>query len=101
MTSTCTIQAEFRPDGTYTWNEQHRGEGDSTGISASFRVPEEGGQPARWQVMRARGNQLTVQLHSGEVVFDFQGENAFTMKWPQSTKTTGTVTFRRSRKPAE
>jgi hypothetical protein len=92
ITTTCTVQAEFKADGTYTWREQHQGEG----ISMSFWVPKEGGPPARWEVVGARGNKLTLSIHSGQVVFDFQEENAFTMDLPESAKASGTITFRRS-----
>src|SRR5262249_26020401 len=95
ITTTCTIDAEFKPDGTYTWKEQHQGDV----VSMSFWVPKEDASPARWGVVGAQGNELTVRIHSGEVVFDFQGEDAFTMNVPESAKATGTITFRRSRMP--
>jgi hypothetical protein len=91
VTANCTVQAEFKPDGTYTWHEQHKGDG----ISMSFWVPKEDGPPARWEVVGAQGSKLTVRMHSGEVVFDFQDENTFTMSIPESTKTSGLLTFRR------
>jgi hypothetical protein len=98
MTSACMVQAEFKPDGTYTWNEQHQGQGASKGMSFSFSVPKEGGEPARWEVVRARGSQLTVRIHCGDVVFDFRGEDGFTMDLSKSTKESGTHTFHRSAK---
>jgi hypothetical protein len=97
VTTTCTVQAEFKPDGTYTWKEQHQGEG----ISMNFWVPKEDASPARWEVLGAQGNKLTVRIHSGEVVFDFQGDSAFTMNLPGSAKASGTIAFRRSSKPNE
>jgi hypothetical protein len=96
VTSESTVQAEFRSDGTYTWHEQHQGPGASKGINASFRVPKEGGEPARWEVIGTRSNKLSVRLHYGEVVFEFQGENAFTMTLPESAHASGTMKFRRS-----
>ena len=101
VTSDSTVQAEFSPDGTYTWYEQQQGQGASKGINISFRVPKEAGEPARWEVIRTRGNKLTLRLHHGEVVFKFQGENAFTMTLPESTYASGTIKFRRSTKPKE
>jgi hypothetical protein len=95
VTTTCTVQADFQPDGTYTWKEQHQGDG----ISMNFWVPKEGASPARWQVVGAQGNELTVRIHSGEVVFHFQGNDAFTMTLPESAKASGTISFRRSRAP--
>src|SRR5262249_52965700 len=95
VTTTCTVQAEFKPDGTYTWKEQHKGDG----ISMNFWVPKEEGPPARWEVVGAQGNKLTVRIHNGEVVFDFQDENAFTMNLPESAKASGTLAFRRSKAP--
>ena len=92
VATTCTVQAEFKADGTYTWREQHQGDG----IGMNFWVPKEDGPPARWEVVGAEGNKLTVRMHSGEVVFDFQDENAFTMNLPESVKASGTITFRRS-----
>src|SRR5262249_20750532 len=71
ITTTCTVHAEFKPDGTYTWKEQHRGDG----IDMSFWVPKEDASPARWEVVGAQGSKLTVRIHSGELVFDFQGED--------------------------
>jgi outer membrane lipoprotein-sorting protein len=97
VTTTCTVQAEFKPDGTYTWKEQHQG----GVISMNFWVPKEDASPARWEVVVAQGNKLTVRVHSREVVFDFQGDNAFTMNLPESAKASGTITFRRSSKPKE
>jgi len=91
--TTVTVHAEFKPDGTYTWKEQHRGDG----IDMSFWVPKEDASPARWEVVGAQGNKLTVRIHSGEVVFNFQGEDAFTMNVPKSAKASGTIAFRRSR----
>src|SRR5262249_50985932 len=95
VTTTCTVQAEFKPDGTYTWKEQHKGDG----ISMNVWVPKEAGPPARWEVVRAQGSKLTVRIHSGEVVFDFQDENAFTMNLPESAKASGTLAFRRTGTP--
>ena len=92
VTTTCTVQAEFKPDGTYTWKEQHQGDG----ISMSFWVPKEDASPARWEVVGAQGNELTVRIHSGEVVFRFQDKDAFTMTLPESAEASGTITFRRS-----
>jgi hypothetical protein len=92
VTSACTVQAEFKPDGTYTWNEQHQGDG----ISMNFWVPKEDASPARWEVVDSQGNKLTVRIHSGEVVFHFQGKDAFTMTLPESAKASGTIAFRRS-----
>jgi hypothetical protein len=92
VTITCTVQAEFRPDGTYTWKEQHQGDG----INMNFWVPKDDASPARWEVVGARGNQLTIRMHTGEVVLDFQGQNAFTMPLPESTKASGTIAFHRS-----
>jgi hypothetical protein len=94
VTTACTVHAEFKPDGTYTWKEQHRGDG----IGMNFWVPKEEASPARWEVVGSRGNQLTVRIHSGEVVFAFQDEDAFTMNLPESAKASGTITFRRSGK---
>jgi hypothetical protein len=96
VTSACTVRAEFKPDGTYTWNEQQQGQGASKGMNFNFWVPKKDGDPARWAVVRAQGSKLTIRIHLGEVVFDFQGEDAFTMGLPESTKARGTYTFRRS-----
>jgi hypothetical protein len=93
VSTTCTVQAEFKRDGTYTWKEQHQGDG----ISMNFWVPKEEGPPARWEVVGAQGNKLKVRIHAGEVVFDFQDENAFTMSLPESAKAIGTLAFRRLR----
>ncbi len=95
-TSVCTVQAEFKPDGTYTWCEQSRGDGSSKGMNIDVSIPSNGGEPARWEVVRAQGNKLTVRILFGEVIFDFQGKNAFTMDIPESTKSTGTIAFLRS-----
>jgi hypothetical protein len=92
VTTDCTVQAEFKPDGTYVWKEQHKG----AGISMSFWAPKEDGSPARWEVVSVQRNKLTVRIHSGDVVFDFQDENTFTMNLPESAKASGTLTFRRS-----
>ena len=92
MTADCTVQAEFKPDGTYTWNEQHKAEG----ISMSFWVPKDDGPPARWEAVHAQGRNLTVRIHSGEVVFEFLDANSFTMSIPESAKASGILTFRRS-----
>ena len=93
LATTCTVQAEFKPDGTYPWNEQHKGEG----ISMNFLVPKENASPARWELVGAQGKKLTVRIHSGEVVFEFQGESDFTMNLPESAKAIGTLAFRRLR----
>jgi hypothetical protein len=98
VTTACTVQAEFKPDGTYTWYEQEQGEGASKGMSVTAWVPQKDGDPARWEIVRAPGNQLTLRIYLGEVVFHFQGEDAFTMEWPESTQASGTVTFHRSGK---
>jgi hypothetical protein len=92
VATTCTVQAEFKTDGTYTWKEQHQGDG----IRMNFWVPKEDSPPARWEVVGAQGNKLRVRIHSGEVVFDFQDEDAFTMNLPESAKAGGTLAFRRS-----
>ena len=55
MTSVCTVKAEFKPDGTYVWNERHVGEGDSKGTNISLTVPEKNGPPAHWTIVRAKG----------------------------------------------
>jgi hypothetical protein len=100
VTSDSTVQAEFSPDGTYTWYEQHQGQGASRGMNVSFRVPNAGGEPARWEVIGTRRNKLSVRLHYGEVVFEFHGENAFILTFPESAHASGTIKFRRSNKPA-
>jgi hypothetical protein len=100
VTST-TILAEFKPDGTYTWRQQERGEGNSQGFSASFWVPEKDGCPGRWEVAPVKGNRLTVRLFMGEVVFVFENEHAFTTSWPEAPKGTGTISFHRSAKRTE
>jgi len=92
ITTTCTVQAEFNPDGTYTWKEQHQGDS----VSMNFWVPKEDASPARWEVVGAQGNELTVRIHSGEAVFHFQDKDAFTMTLPESAEASGTITFRRS-----
>jgi hypothetical protein len=92
VTSDCTVQAEFKPDGTYIWKEQHKGDG----ISINFWVPKEDGPPTRWEVVGVQGNKLTVRIHSGDVVFDFQDENTFTINLAESAKASGILTFRRS-----
>jgi len=92
ITTACTVQAEFNPDGTYTWKEQHQGDS----LSMELWLPKEEGPPSRWEVVRAQGNKLTVRTHSGEVVFDFQNADAFTMKLPDATKASGTIAFRRA-----
>ena len=97
VTTTCTVQAEFKRDGTYTWKEHHQGDG----ISMNFWVPKEDTSPARWEVVGAQGNKLTVRTHSGEVVFEFQGDDAFTLNLPEPAKASGTITFRRSRNHKE
>jgi hypothetical protein len=89
--STCTVQAEFKPDGTYTWKEHHQGEC----IHMDFSLPGGGAAPPRREVIRARGSKLTVRIHYGEVVFDFDGANSFSMDLPESAKASGTLTFRR------
>ena len=92
INTTCTVQAEFKPDGTYTWQERHQGEG----IHMTFSVPREGAPPTRWEVVRARGNRLTVRILHGEVALVFDGPSSFTMDLPESAKATGTLVFRRS-----
>jgi len=93
VTTTCTVQAEFKAEGTYTWKEQHQGDG----ISMNFWVPKEDAPPARWEVVGAQGSKLTIRIHSGDVVFDFQGTDAFTMTLPESAKASGKLAFRRLR----
>jgi hypothetical protein len=101
ITSTSTIWAEFKPDGTYTWHQEERGEGNSQGISASFWVPEKGGGPVHWEIISVKGNRLAIQLLMGEVVFVFENEDTFTMTWPEAAKGSGTIIFHRSVKRTE
>src|SRR5262249_49432445 len=91
MTSPCTVVAEFRPDGTYIWREHQQG----GGMRVNLWFPQEGAPPPRWEVVRSRGNRLTVRIHLGEVVFEFRGNDAFTMDWPESAKADGAISFRR------
>jgi hypothetical protein len=92
ISTTCTVRAEFKPDGTYTWVEKHFGDG----MSGEFSLPDKGAEPPRWEVVRADGNKLTVRVHYGEVVFQFDGGTSFTMDLPESAQATGTLVFRRS-----
>ncbi len=96
MTSVCTVQAEFKPDGTYIWKEHLSG----GGFNIDVRFPRDDASPARWEVVRAQGNQLTVRIYfDHDAVIEFQGENAFTMALPDPEKGSGTYTFRRSAMP--
>jgi hypothetical protein len=97
VTAACTVQAEFRSDGTYTWNEQHLGEGTSKGFDITIQLPGEGDNLPRWEVSGARGKKLTARTHYGEVVFDFQDDDAFTMTLPEyQTSSSRTITFHRA-----
>ena len=98
LTTACTVQAEFRQDGTYTWKEQHRAGDRNSKMSFEVALPRDGEQ-ARWKVVRAEGDKLTIQTHLGDVVFAFQGRDAFTMTFPESMKSSGTVAFQRSGRP--
>jgi hypothetical protein len=57
MTSGCKVEAEFNPDGTYTWAEQQQAEGTGTTrrITLTLRVPRKASESARWEVISARG----------------------------------------------
>jgi hypothetical protein len=92
----CTVRAEFKSDGTYTWKEDHRSEHGDTSFNMSFWVPKEGGEPFRWDVVRDDGNKLTIRMHRGEVVLEFQDPDSFTLAWPESAQTKGALLFRRS-----
>ncbi len=92
--STTTILADFKADGTYTWSVHEKGEG----FSIDFSMPKEGAPPPRWEVVRAQGNKLTVRMSGKEVVFNFQGDDAFTLDTSGPTSR-GTIIFRRSGRP--
>ena len=92
------MQAEFSQDGTYTWKEQHRAEDRNAKMSFDVALPRDGEQ-AHWKVVRAEGDNLTIQIHLGDVVFAFQGRDAFTMTFPESMKSSGTLAFQRSGRP--
>ena len=95
ITSDCTVHAEFKPDGTYTWQEQQRSGDDKSQMTFTVAVPKNGEQ-AHWKVVRADGSKVTIGIHIGEVILDFQGEDMFTLDYPESTKASGHLTFRRS-----
>src|SRR5262249_29738785 len=80
ITTTSTVFAEFKPDGTYTWKQHDVG----NGFRGDFWWPKDDASPSRWTVVDAQGNKLTVRMHLGEVTLDFQGENGFTMNLPES-----------------
>jgi hypothetical protein len=93
-----TVQAEFKPDGTYTWEEELK-EPSSLRFK-SFMVLDS--PVVRWEVKGSQGNKLTVRMthnevtNGREVVFAFEGEDTFTIDLPESAKASGTLTFRRS-----
>ena len=97
LTTTSTVQAEFKPERTYTWNEQLT----AKGINMNIWLPNKEGPPARWEVVDAQGNNLTVRMHFGEVVFNFQDENSFLVNYPETAKASGKIACRRSGTPKE
>jgi hypothetical protein len=98
VTADCTVYAEFKPDGTYTWREQHRSGDAKSQMTFAVEVPKDGEQ-AHWKVVRADGSKLTIGIYLGEIIFDFQGEDVFTLDWPESAKASGHLTFRRPGAP--
>jgi hypothetical protein len=91
ITASSTVTVQFKPDGTYTWCQHDNG----GGISFTFWMPKEGEEPPRWKVVQARGRNLTLQTHIGQVVLDFPDENTFTMNLPESSKAEGSYRFQR------
>ena len=93
-----TVQAEFKPDGTYTWEERHKG---PPSFDTQYFIYI-GSDVTRWVVVSSQGNKLTVRMthnevtNGREVVFAFEDEDTFTMNLPESAKASGTLTFRRS-----
>jgi len=94
VTSVATVQAEFKPDGTYTWKEHHSG----GGFEMNVWFPIDDATPARWEMVSSHGNKLVVRMHFGEAVLDFQGENSFSINLPESAGARGTYSFQRSSK---
>lgn len=97
MTSASTVQAEFRPDGSYSWNEHYEG----GGFNMNILLPKDAASVARWEFVSAQGNKVTIRIHLGDTVCDFHDENAFTMSLPESTQSRGTYVFRRSSVPTK
>jgi hypothetical protein len=93
MTTSATVEAEFKSDGTYIWREHLEG----SGIHMDISLPKDADSLAHWEVVSAKGDKLTVRIHFGDVACDFQGENAFTMNLPESAKVgDGAFVFHRS-----
>jgi predicted Ser/Thr protein kinase len=90
-TCACTVWAEFKPDGTYSWTEEHKSEG----LNVRFNIPADGAAPPRWESLGAHGTMLNVRMHNGEVVLVFQGKGTFSMELPDPAKAEGTITFQR------
>jgi hypothetical protein len=91
ITASSNVSVEFKLDGTYTWRQHD----DGGGISITLSMPKEGEEPPHWKVVQSRGRNLTLQIHIGQVVMEFQDENTFTMNLPESSKAEGSYRFQR------
>ncbi len=93
MGFTSTSKAEFRSDGTYTWQTVARAGGEGAEMNLTLSVPKEGQPAPKWEVVRKDGRTL-LKWHMGESEVEFQGNDSFTIKWSQPDSE-GSETFRR------
>jgi hypothetical protein len=70
-------------------------------LNIRLSLPKADEEPPRWKVVRARGNKLTVQMPLGELIFEFQEDDAFTTILAANTAENLSVTFRRLESPEE
>lgn len=88
-----TSKAEFRSDGTYTWETVATSGGEGAQMTLRLSVPKDGEPPPKWEIVRKDGRTY-LTWHMGESELEFQGKDAFTIRWSQPDDE-GSETYRR------
>lgn len=90
---TSTSKAEFRSDGTYTWETVAIAGGEGGQMTIRLNVPKDGQPAPTWEVVRKDGRTY-LMWHMGESEIELQGKDTFTIRWSQPDNE-GSETFRR------
>jgi hypothetical protein len=87
---TSHVEAEFRSDGTYTWNDHLTG----GGLTLTIEFPKAGEPAPHWEVVGGGAAAPTLRLANGEFDLQFQGRDEFVLRY-KGTDSTSETTFRR------
>lgn len=84
------VQAEFRSDGTYTWDDKLEGDG----LTLHIEFPKAGEAAPGWQFVPDGPRSGTLKLHNADFTITLRGPDTFVLRH-NATETASELTFQR------